>query len=276
LPSEKRFFEESEGIADRLRGVVERFLNSNRHPKYNDILEEVFGEYAIGPDPPDRSMAFHIADLEPLSPEFFRVLQEQVLAEYPLWRLIASCEGEPIVIYRQGVSFDDEDVFGVFEENNAVYLRWMNKQREMRETRNGALRRQLGVVRGLIPQAMAKTQTRGFHHLATFDQYQPHFPGLSVWILQTQGQYDLGLDYKFCPIRTSAVDDQGKLYPQYCRRFSPYTDLEPRFWAITYVVEEVNLREFDMVDKKLGIVGKICISDVIRDEELKGREHEAG
>src|SRR5262245_40328825 len=89
LPSYSKFEDECIGLAKRLRKEIESHLKKKKIPEYNAVLDDVFGHFAIGEFPSDRTMCFFVNELDVFTPEFVRLLQDRVLPRYPLWRLLA-------------------------------------------------------------------------------------------------------------------------------------------------------------------------------------------
>ena len=139
LPSMKRFYSERSGIAERLRQVIGGYLDDGGFPTHNEILQEVFGRYAVGDYPSDRTMCFFVGDLDAFTPDFIRILQEQVLADYPLWRLKAQFEERSIGVYPQGAWLGDQWVAGPSTATHLAYRKRLIEAREYREKRFGPL-----------------------------------------------------------------------------------------------------------------------------------------
>jgi hypothetical protein len=276
LPSFRRFKEECAGLADRLRQTVRSFLKANGIPDYNEVLQEVFGRFAVGESPSDRTMCFFVGDLNAFTPEFFRLLQARVLSEYPLWRLLAQFEGIEVGLYPSGVWLGDHWVEGAFDASYPAFQKWLASARQHRELRLGPLRRQLAYVRRTIPDAMAIAIGNQYALLGAFDRYQPHLPGHAIWLLQTCRDDELSLDVGAAPVRNSAVAADGTIYPQFSRDFWAETDLNPPFWLCTYVIEPGMGKELRMRNAKDEIVGMIAISKVIPDDELVTAEGMSG
>src|SRR6516165_9948139 len=138
---------ESIKIAKLLTKVIQGFLSANKFPICNEILEEVFGEYAVGEFPDDRTLSFDISNLDVFTPAVIRLLQTKVLAKFPLWRLLAQFAERSIGIYAQGVWLGDKWVDGTPSPDNPSYLAWLTEAKEYRERREGPLRRQIDYVR---------------------------------------------------------------------------------------------------------------------------------
>ncbi|MCE3018581.1 MAG: hypothetical protein LW870_22225 [Pirellula sp.] len=154
LPPQKSFYRESNELASVLRNEIADFLSRHCIPEFNEILSPVFGNYAIGESPSDRTMCFNIGDLNAFVPELVLTLQKRVLTRYPLWRLVAQFEELAIGVYPDGVWFDDNIVMGSFTSDHPVYRAWFDKAREYRESRFGALARQLDFACRKIPEAI--------------------------------------------------------------------------------------------------------------------------
>ncbi len=135
LPSEESFYRESQELAVLLRNEIAAFLNERFIPEYNEILADVFGEYAIGQFPSDRTMCFFVGDLNAFVPDFVVMLQKRVLIQFPLWRLVAQFEELSIGIYPDSVWFDDNLVMGAFSTDHPVYRAWFDRAKIYREAR---------------------------------------------------------------------------------------------------------------------------------------------
>lgn len=159
---------------------------------------------------------------------------------------------------------------GEFDDTSPTYQGWLKSARGYREKRFGPLRRQLAHVKNLIPGTMNNAALHGFQLLAAFDCFQPHFPGHAIWILQADDEW--ALDIESGPVRSSAIDKEGKLYPPYCKRFRPYKDVTPPFWVITYLVPPTKNHEFSMRNGRGKIIGTIKVREVIRDKNLMKQE----
>ncbi len=277
LPSMKRFYSERSGIAERLRQVIGGYLDDGGFPTHNEILQEVFGRYAVGDYPSDRTMCFFVGDLDAFTPDFIRVLQERVLADYPLWRLKAQFEERSIGVYPQGAWLGDQWVAGPSTATHLAYRKWLIEAREYREKRFGPLRRQLAYVRRLIPAVMATASRQRFRALGVFDCYQPpHFSNHSIWILQTINPCMVDHHPDQGPVRTSAVNQDGDIYPEFCEEFEPYTDVNPPFWLVTYLLGPTHPYEFVIKDEQGAVAGRASVKKVIRDAQLLAEEGERG
>lgn len=277
LPSMKRFQSECSGITKRLEKITRRYLRDGGFPTHNEILEEVFGEYAIGEYPSDRTLCFFVGDLDAFTPAFIRILQEHVLSDYPLWRLLAQFEEKSIGIYPQGVWLGDHWVEGSFTASHPAYRNWLHDAEQYRERRFGPLRRQLAYVRRLIPAARATASRRRFCVLGVFDCYAPpHASNHSIWILQTINPGEVEHLPNCGPIRSSAVSNDGTIYPQFCKEFEPYTDVNPPYWLVTYLLDPAPPHEFVIMDEKGEVVGRFSGDNAIPDGELRAEEQREG
>lgn len=277
LPSMKRFELERSGIAERLEQVIRDYLDHGAFPTHNEILEEVFGESSIEDYPLDRTNCFFVGDLDAFTPEFIEILQERVLADYPLWRLLAQFEEKSIGIYPQGVWLGDQWVEGPFTGSHPAYRKWLHDAQQYRERRFGPLRRQLAYLRRLIPAARAVASRRRYHVLGVFDCYSPpHSSNPSIWILQTINPGLVEYLPNGGPIRTSAVSKDGDIYPQFCKDFEPYTDVNPPYWLVTYLLDPAPQHEFIVKDERGNVVGRFSSDDVIPDRRLIAEEQRRG
>jgi hypothetical protein len=266
LPSPSRFGREREEIAELLRRVISGYLEDNGSPEYNEILEPVFDDDSIGESPPDRTMCFFVGDLDVFTPGFIRLLRERVLTEYPLWRLLAQFEEKGIGIYPQGAWLGGDWVEGEFDGSHPSYRAWFQDAEDYRERRYGTLRRQLDHVRRVIPAALGEVRRSGFTLLGAFDRYQPPRPGQAIWLLQSSATRELSLDIGTGPIRTSPVGEDGSIYPQFCKEFSPYTDVDPPFWLVTYLADLTASHVFVMKNSRGEAIGTVSVAEIVEDD----------
>ncbi|MGC3972250.1 MAG: hypothetical protein QM775_34400 [Pirellulales bacterium] len=269
LPSQRKFLEERAAIAQRLLDVVERFLFDRSIPQYNEILAETFGKDAIGEYCDDRTMCFFVGDLDAFTPPFIHTLQSQVLGEFPLWRLEAQFEGHSIGVYPDAVWLGDQLVVGNCDEAHPAYKNWLSKAAFDREQSYGPLSRQLAYVKRRLPEASAQARVVGHAVLGVFDRYRADCSFRALWVLQTARDNALRVDCQWAPIRSSAVDDEGSIFPQYCPMFYPATSVDPPFWLVTYPLKGPTLSTYDLRDSAKQVVGQITVDDPITDEELK-------
>jgi hypothetical protein len=277
LPPLARFGHECGGMADRLKRAVGSYLRKNGFPEFNEILEPVFGQFAIGEYPSDRTMCFFVEDLGAFTPAFVRCLQEQVLAEYPLWRLLAQFEEKNIGIYPQGCWLGNQWVDGHFEKTHPAYAAWLKDADACREKKFGPLRRQIAHVRRSIRAAMAQARRSGFSVLGVFDRYQPPFPGHAIWLLHAG---TIGEDALFIgpdqPVRCSPVGDDGHIYSQFRSECGHYKDVDPPFWLLTCLIEAAGADEFAVTNAEGTVVGTVSLKDLIRDDTLIELERRGG
>ena len=272
LPSMSRFYEECGEIADLLRRVIGGYLEDAGFPEYNETLEPVFDKDCVGEFPSDRTMCFFLNDLDAFTPDFIRLLQERVLAQFPLWRLLAQFDERVFGVYPQGAWLGDHWVDGAFDENHPAYRTWLQDAEYYREKRYGPIRRQLAFVRQMIPAAMARASKSGFALVAAFDCFPPYFPGHAIWLLQTVSAHEMLLDINSAPLRKSAVAEDGSIYPQYWEEFDVLSDVSPPFWLITYVVDPASSYEFAMKSTRGELVGTVSVTDIVRDDALRNLE----
>jgi hypothetical protein len=271
LPLFSVFEDECEGIAGLLRNEISGFLKKQRSPEYTVALEEVFGEYAIGEFPSDRTMCFFVSDLDAFTPEFVRLLQTRVLKKYPLWRLVAQYDEKVMGIYPRGVWIGEQLVAGEFDENHPAYVAWRIDADAYREEKYGPLGRQLTYVRSLIPAAIPIVRRCGFSLLAAFDRYRPSDPGHSIWLLQTTSLGDLSIQgtKEESTVRQSAVGEDGTIYPCYWRDYSVFPGGSPSLQLTTYVVNPAGTHRFVLKNSEGKRIGSVRADEVVSDDDLK-------
>ncbi len=138
------------------------------------------------------------------------------------------------------------------------------------ERKNGALLRQLKYIKTLLPRAMKEVDANTYAFLATFDGYQLS-EGNAVWMLQTKTPDEMKLDTYWAAVHDTAVTADGTIHPDYCKDFWPYTDVEPPYWLLAYIVEDRTQSTFELQDENGDSVGTMKIDPMITDEELKQR-----
>jgi hypothetical protein len=167
-------------------------------------------------------------------------------------------------------------VLGDLGDSHPAYRSWYKDANDYREQRYGPLRRQLAYVRRMIPAAMVEAQRTGFTLLGAFDRFQPHLSGHAVWFLQSRSDEELSADIDTAPVRKSAVNDGGSIFPTHCKEFEPYTDTSPPFWLVTYLLEPAQSHEFVMKRSKREAIGTAIVKDIILDAVLKAAESRLG
>jgi hypothetical protein len=272
LPAKEQYEIECAGLAIALRKQIERFLDDGGFPKHNEVLGEIFGEYAIGEFPSDRTMCFFVGDLDAFSPAFLRMLQERVLRHFPLWRLVAQFEEMSVGVYPNGVWLGSEWVEGAWDETHPAFQSWLRKASTYREKRFGPLRRQLTFVEKLLPAALDRARRKGICLLACFDCYQPHLRGHAVWLLRPGNRKRPSLDKKIGGLRNSAVSARGKILPEFDQRFEPYSDRNPPFWVDTYSLSPATQHVIDIKNDQDEVVEKIIVRRIVRDKMLQREE----
>jgi len=272
LPSHRRFLSERSAVAARLRDSVAGLLSARGFPSHNEILEEVFGQFSVGEYPSDRTMCFFVGDLRAFVPDFVQMLQTDVLADFPLWRLLAQFEEMKVGVYPSGAWFGDEWIEGRFEDRHPAYRRWWATAQEYRERRFGPLRRQLAYIRTQIPAAMAAARRDGFAFLGAFDRYRPEWTEQPIWLLQSVPDDELSLDVPTAPVRTSPVAADGTMLPQY----TGVNGDGPWYWLITYLVDAPKGATFSMKRETGEVAGVVSVGEVIPDDRLAAMEDRTG
>lgn len=267
LPSHSEFVRESKTLVSELRVAISKFLNHHRIPEHNEILEAVFGDYAIGEYPSDRTMSFFMGSLDAFVPEIIAMLQSDILLRFPLWRLRAQFEGMSVGVYPDAVWFDDNLVTGSFTADHPVYRGWFENAKQYREARFGPLSRQLAFCRRKIPEAIERMADCPYQLIGVFETYQPHLAGVAVWVLHV-GSRELSLDDECSPVRTSAVSSDGEIYPQCSKLFYPTTDLQPPYWLTTHLVDPNAKRILIVKENERYEIGRIEW-DTILDDNVK-------
>jgi len=267
LPSQDSFYRESNELASTLRLTIIEFLRKQRIPEYNEILAEVFGSYSIGEFPSDRTMCFYIGDLNAFSPDLFSTLQREVLSRFPLWRLLAQFEELATGVYPDAVWLGDTLVTGAFADDHPVYQTWLSAARNYRESRFGALARQLRYARQQIPDAIKEMADQPFRLIGTFTRYQTHLEGCPVWLIH-EGKRDLSFDDENSPVRTSAVSADGEIYPEFSNLFYPKTDIQPPYWLKTQLVKDLGTTSLTVKDEDGSVIGQIKWKTVLDDTAL--------
>jgi hypothetical protein len=281
LPPISTFDPECNAIAAALRDATDRYLRSHAFPTQNDLLEEIFGRHSTGEFPSDRTMCFFVDHLDVFTPEFVRMLQVDVLAKFPLWRLLAQYSEKTIGIYPTGAWLGAQCIPGEFDATHPAYRDWLNDAKAYDEARFGPRRRQLRLVRKLIPTVQATAKSQGVAVVAAFDGYDPLYPvGPTIWLLQCTHPDRLRPVPECDEMRTSAVSEAGEIHSRFCEDFVPYTEVTPAYWLATYLFPETNDHEIRVqdsaggIDVRLDIGGRVSDAQMIADErDSRGRPH---
>ncbi len=267
LPPQEAFYRESNEIASALRLTIAEFLRTRNLPETNEILAEVFGNDSIGEFPSDRTMCFYIGDLDAFSPELFSTLQQDVLSRFPLWRLLAQFEELKTGVYPDAVWLGDALITGAFDDDHPHYQNWLNAAKEYRESRFGALARQLRYARQQIPGAIERMSDVPYSLIGAFARYQPHLDGFPVWLLH-QGQHELSFDDDYAPVRTSAVSAEGEIYPEFSKLFYPTTDTQPPYWLKIHLIEDPDVTSLTVKNEDGTAIGQVKWGDLLDDSTL--------
>jgi hypothetical protein len=273
LPPISTFEPECISIANALRIAIDRYLKSHAFPTHSDLLEEIFGRDSIGEFPSDRTMCFFVDHLDVFTPEFVHLLQAEVLSKFPLWRLLAQYSGKTIGIYPTGTWLGAQCIEGPFDATHPAYRDWLNDAKAYDEARFGPRRRQLRHVRKLIPTFQAAAKTQGVAVVAVFGGYDPLFPvGPTVWLLQCMHPHRLRPVPECGEMRTSAVSDAGEIYSQFCKDFTPYTDMVPPYWLATYLLPDTDRHELRVKDSAGEIDVRFVLDGSVSDAQLSADE----
>ncbi len=103
--------------------------------------------------------------------------------------------------------------------------------------------------------------------IGVFDKYQAHLKGFSVWLIH-KGHCELKIDAACSPIRKSAVNADGLIYPEYSKLFYPRTDTQPPYWLKTYLLQEFSTNSRSVMDEDGKEIGTIQWSTIQDDSTL--------
>jgi hypothetical protein len=138
----------------------------------------------------DRTLRVEIANLRILTPAFIERLQEDVLAEHPLWR-VAICGEVPetvVMVYPEAVR-----LAGVPESVDwrPALADVVRREFQLREPREGPHRRQVAYVRPKLAIALPQLDEKlPFRVLGLFDNYRGDNNEWNLWIVHRGPGYD--------------------------------------------------------------------------------------
>jgi hypothetical protein len=257
---------EAKSVAPVLKTVVRGYLEEIHAPTHDELLNEVFGQSAVGENPQQREMCFFIGHVNAFTPVLLERLRQQVLGRFPNWSLLAQFQGRQIGITPTAFVFDEQTVVGRLDEDHPAYIAWMQSARHERERCHGARWRQLRYVQGLLPERMKFLCDVPAVHLGTFDQWRPGFEGYPVWVLHCQrGRFKLGSDS--AGERKSGVTPSGEILPEFGSR--AVSDFDSGPWVVMYVLDEIPTEAVQLADEKGNLIASLEVRPVIRDDRLR-------
>lgn len=258
---------ERQRIGPLLRKTIARYLRAERVPPIDDALQQVFGRYAIGEFPHDRSMFFFLGDPGAITPRLLHMLQDKVLSKFPLWRLVAQYEEKQIGVYPGYLWIDGKPIVRQLGPRNAAYVCWLQEAYQRKEAKYGPLIRQLKYLRGILPPAFDEAGRKRFKVVATCDRLFLSKGHHAAWVLHTLDTTWIRVNSKFSPLHTFAVGQDATIFPEYCEDFAPYTDKQPDYWLAAYLVRPD--QRYLIAKLKGTTVARSRIEPVISDKALR-------
>lgn len=173
--------------------VVGEYLTQNKIGRISNLAETVFDEnffdYLGMRDQLDNSfdrtlrVAVHTPSL--FTPEFVRTIQQQLLAKWPLWRVLLIASGEPgedhLVIYPDFIFIGANQCDRA--KMDEPILSWQAALERNREPGMGPRRRQIAYLIPQLPKAIRELKTRPMTFVAAFDNIYGQFDQYSIWVL---------------------------------------------------------------------------------------------
>jgi hypothetical protein len=221
-------------IVPDVRETIVAFLRTAQLPPLDDALQLLFGRNAIGEFPQDRSIWFFLGEPRGIAPPLLHALQNEVLATFPLWRLVAQYEEKKLGIYPRYLWIDGTAIEGVLSPTEPAYVQWRKEADQVREAKYGPLRRQLRHLRQILPTAFDEVRNCRFKVLACFDRQSLTDTTPVAWVLHTLDR-GFKVNSEFSAIHRYAVADRT-VFPEFCDEFVPHTDRRPDFWLDAYLV----------------------------------------
>jgi hypothetical protein len=138
--------------------------------------------FAASHEMKDRTVRVELANLGALTPELARVIQAEVLAAHPLWRVFIVGESPEtvIIIYPQVVRAGPGPVVPAWEQALLSTVAELKKQRDLR---TGPQRRQVDWLKLNIPGRLRRWTGLPYEVAGIFDNYGGDRTELSVWLL---------------------------------------------------------------------------------------------
>jgi hypothetical protein len=259
---------EAKSVAPVLKTTIRTYLSQSAAPAYNEILEEVFGKFAVGEHPQTRQMCFLLGHLESFTPEFFARLRMEVVGQFPRWSVLAQFETAKVGVNSDGLSFDDgPEIRGPVNGAHSEYAAWTSRARQLRERLWGPRWRQLQEVAKRLPRVLSSLDSKAAIVAGVFDQWEPNFPGFPVWIFQRSSQeFDMGDATCF---RRSGVTPNGTILPARGPLARDPSENGP--WLCTFVLDEPPVGNLDLTTEDGDVVASLEPGSVTSDQELKER-----
>jgi len=255
---------EAVDVAPVLKAVVRSFLERTNAPRYNEVLEEVFGAFAVGEHPQTREMRFFLEHLESFTPAFFTLLQTDVVNRFPRWSVVPQYNEAVVEIHADGFVFDGRTrVRGPVTDAHPAYVAWDRRAHELRERRSGPRWRQLQYLGDTLPGRLAELGTARAVHLATFD-VEGAAHRFAVWVL-VRDEDDYGLGSDVAATRFSRVTPEGVILPT---EDAPRPPSAGPFVA-TFVLDALPASPVTLFGGSNDPVEVLDLSPPVRDRDLK-------
>jgi hypothetical protein len=266
MPSES-FVKERAAVAEKLREVVQRYLDDADIPEVNDRGEAVFGENAIGTHPSTREMRFFLHDLKPFTPELIARIRKGVLAEFPKWKIAPQFYRQRFTISAKSVDFGEKSARGEITTDTPAYQKWWRDAVAVDEASFGEDRKVFRFVTGLVPGVLPRVAKERFVCVAAFSS---DGTSAGVWLLAAPEENAVFRE-KYGPLRKFAVTADGVVHPEFCKDFWPHTDRQPAAWLKLFIRKDGTETEPDLFSPEGKKVGTVRVPEYLTDDEFEKR-----
>jgi hypothetical protein len=259
---------EAKSVAPLLRAAVREFLRATSAPVYNEALDEVFGQFAVGDYPQTREMRFFLGHLESFTPRFFFHLRESVIDRFPKWSVVAQFEGAEVAITDRDLTFGPgQSVGGHFDNSHPAYVEWYQHAHQFKEQRFGPRWRQLRQLTERMPDALRGLGTSAVVVVGCYDEYDLPNAGRPVWILQSSND-PVYLNDSSSYWRSGVTLD-GTILPP--RGPSARVEDGPGPWLTMGLLKSVPTPSVRIVNESGDVVADAELPSLVTDRELKAR-----
>jgi hypothetical protein len=138
--------------------------------------------YCVGDELGDRTVEVELPAYSMLTPEFIAALQQEVLAQHPLWRIMLHGRDDltKVIVYPTAVRVGDFPADAPLAETLETTIA---RLLQLHESRDGAHDRQQAYVQALLRRDLPTLGRNDYRLVAVFDNYKGNTGELSIWLL---------------------------------------------------------------------------------------------
>lgn len=184
---------------------IRDYIQDQRIPRRDDLGNQIWwdmdeflsysGEAMGCSEPLDRTLLLPLSDSDLYSPQFIRLIQQEVLHEHPLWRLEVYVDAigyerehlVPLAIYPDAVVIGNEQYAAAQQEEQ---LRaWQSFCREVYDHTHGAQKRQLRLLESRLPHLVQRLASETVVLILAADNFNGERDLHTLWVLQPASEY---------------------------------------------------------------------------------------